>query len=145
MERESKEARVLLFHMDKERADAVSKVCLAAGAAPVCVAEKDESVPVGVLAGLSGPEIFAAMRSVSAAADRAPETGGKAPDRGPAEEMAVFCFVREDQLDAILAGFRRAGIRIGLKAVLTPHNMLWNAGRLAGELAAERDSIGRRG
>ena len=61
------------------------------------------------------------------------------------DEMLVMCHMMSNELDAFLQTMREAGMpRIGLKAVLTPVNVLWNSTDLHSELAREHASMQRR-
>ena len=48
-----------------------------------------------------------------------------------------MCHILSDELDALLKAMREGGVRIGLKAVLTPFNVAWNSSDLHYELARE--------
>lgn len=57
----------------------------------------------------------------------------------PQDPVLIFCGLTEAQLDAALAGLRRAGLpRSVYKAVLTAHNASWTFADLCAELARER-------
>ena len=60
------------------------------------------------------------------------------------DEMLVICHVLSDELDSLLKAMREAGVRIGLKAVLTPFNVAWNSMDLHTELSREHNEIQRR-
>jgi len=53
--------------------------------------------------------------------------------------MLVFCGL-DEELEALLGALSAAGVS-GLKAVLTPHNRSWTAGRLFRELRKERRGL----
>ena len=58
------------------------------------------------------------------------------------EELLVMCGFDQPRLDAFLRFFRDEQImRVDLKAVLTPTNASWDAGRLRAHLIAERDAM----
>jgi hypothetical protein len=44
-------------------------------------------------------------------------------------------------LDVVLAMIREKGIKIPLKAILTPHNAVWDANTLYKELCRERKEM----
>jgi hypothetical protein len=52
--------------------------------------------------------------------------------------MAVFVSVPDTMLDVLLSAMKERGIKIPLKAVLTPYNAVWDANTLYNELCAER-------
>lgn len=61
------------------------------------------------------------------------------------EPMLVFCGIGDQKLDQILMTMRRAKLPpIGLKAMLTPHNVQWNSQQLWTELAQEREAMKNR-
>ena len=53
------------------------------------------------------------------------------------EEMLVFCFFSDALLNQFLAGLRKSGLQIPLKAILTPSNCTWDSYRLHQEISAE--------
>ena len=57
------------------------------------------------------------------------------------EGMAVFVSVPDTMLDVLLSAMREKGIKIPLKAVLTPYNAVWDANTLYRELARERKEM----
>lgn len=60
------------------------------------------------------------------------------------EPMLLMCNLTEDQFNRLLALLRGPGMpRIPLKAVLTPHNVGWNALQLHAALNEEREMMRR--
>ena len=57
------------------------------------------------------------------------------------EAMAVFVSMPDGMLDVVLAMMREKGIKIPLKAILTPHNAVWDANTLYKELCRERKEM----
>lgn len=58
------------------------------------------------------------------------------------EPMLVFCGIGDQKLDQILMTIRRAKLPpIGLKAMLTPHNVQWTSQQLWTELRQERERM----
>lgn len=57
------------------------------------------------------------------------------------ESMAVFVSVPDTLLDVLLSAMREKGIKISLKAVLTPYNAVWDANTLYNELCRERKEM----
>ncbi|MDO5521695.1 MAG: DUF3783 domain-containing protein [bacterium] len=53
------------------------------------------------------------------------------------DEMMVMAGLTNTRLDIFLAALRKEGIRIPLKAVLTPHNSTWTSYALHDELVLE--------
>ena len=54
------------------------------------------------------------------------------------EGMLVFVNFPDTMLDVFLSVLREKGIRVSLKAILTPHNAVWDAHTLYNELCRER-------
>lgn len=54
---------------------------------------------------------------------------------------AIFCGLREKELDQVLAALRAAGAAIPLKAVVTPHNQSWPLCELLKELEQEHAAL----
>lgn len=90
------------------------------------VKPEEYALPIGALAG------------IPAAASAA-----NAPQAGFDETMLVICHMLSDQLDALLAGLRQFGVRVALKAVLTPSNIAWSSRQLRDELAREHAAMRR--
>lgn len=71
-----------------------------------------------------------------------PATGnsyGNMPEGFPVPEILIFSGLSMDRLEIFLDAYKQAGIPpIGLKAVLTEHNLGWTVYELARELMKER-------
>lgn len=59
------------------------------------------------------------------------------------QEMLVMCGLESRQMDQLLAGLRRRGVKIPLKAILTHTNRDWSGRQLQEELSREREAIAR--
>lgn len=59
------------------------------------------------------------------------------------EDILLFCDLNEKKLDHVLAVIRNSGVSIGLKAVVTPHNIRWTLADLYRELVEERRMMNR--
>ncbi len=57
------------------------------------------------------------------------------------EGMLVFVNFSDTMLDVFLGVMREKSIRVSLKAVLTPHNAVWDAHTLYNELCRERKEL----
>ena len=57
------------------------------------------------------------------------------------EGIAVFVSIPDTMLDVLLSVMKDKGIKIPLKAVLTPYNAVWDANTLYNELCRERREI----
>ena len=59
------------------------------------------------------------------------------------EGMLVFVNFPDTMLDVFLSVLREKGIRVSLKAILTPHNAVWDAHTLYNELCRERAELSK--
>lgn len=57
------------------------------------------------------------------------------------DEMMVMAGLTNARLDVFLAALRKEGIRIPLKAILTPHNSNWTSIQLHDELVLEHEKM----
>lgn len=57
------------------------------------------------------------------------------------EPMLLFANLPQGMLEVLLDAMRRKGLRVSLKAILTPHNAAWTAYELYHELCAERKAL----
>lgn len=113
---------ILMFGLDKDKEKAVRTVCNRIGAVPVTVERRDYSQKLGTLAGVQG---FSRDKTVYSGPDF------------PAE-MLVFSGMNSMQVDTFLAEYKKAGVpAVGLKAIVTPHNVFWTAEALFKELLKE--------
>lgn len=114
-------ARVLLFRVDPIQANRIESLCKRLGIRVSKIEPAQYSQTLGYLAGIPGfPE-------------------GETPYTGPdfPSEMMVFAGM-SDRLDRFLAEYKQAAVPpIGLKAVITPHNIFWSAEDLYKELVQE--------
>ncbi len=141
----SMEKKVLLFGFNDFAGRALAsnlKSQLRDKAITVCSIEKKHyMVPLGFLASQAGGE-KAAESSVTEIPGMPPVTpydGSELPVR-----ILLFCGVISEELDQALAVCRSCGIgRDDLKAILTPHNALWNALLLSQELMSEHEQMKR--
>ena len=119
---------VLLYNFtDKERADKVKFIFVLMGIKIRSVRKEDYLQPVGALSGVA---------DIS-------RTDAVYDGEGFDGEMLVICGLTDPQMDQMLAYFRREGIRIPLKAALTPTNMHWNSLELHDELVREHEAVRR--
>ena len=70
----------------------------------------------------------------------APE-GGPEKNKPFSDEMLVMHALSPAQFNGLLDGMRLAGVRVPLKAVVTPHNVRWSSRRLYGELRIEQEAL----
>ena len=114
--------KILLFHVIGEKRQSIEKLCREKKIQTVDIPLKDYEETLGALAGITGMK-----RSGSV------YRGKEFPS-----EMLVFSGMPPKEVDGFLAAYREAKIApIGLKAILTPHNIVWNARQLYEELLKE--------
>ena len=120
---------LLTYNLKPDTAAGLDMICRRLGIRVRTVGPEEYALPIGTLAGL-------------------PMAGTSADNPTPApafdDEMLVMCLMLSDALDAFLKALREAGIRIPLKAVLTPVNVAWNSTALRAELAREHSEMQRR-
>lgn len=114
-------AHVLLFRVEPVKAAQIESLCKNSGIRMSKVKLSDYSQKLAYLAGIPGfPR------------EDKDYTGLEFPS-----EMMVFSNMA-DRLDQFLSEYKKAGIApIGLKAVITPHNIFWSAEDLYKELFKE--------
>lgn len=119
-------ARILLFHVEQGKAGRIESVSRALGIDILKIDVSSYSQKLGYLAGISG---FSRENTTY--------TGSDFPS-----EMMVFSGVDSNMLDRFLDEYKKAFIPpIGLKAVLTPHNIFWSAEDLYKELFREHHAF----
>lgn len=118
---------LLAYNIDPFTEAKLRAVCESHGFAYRAVAPDDYAAPIGALAGI--PVSKSASAPLNLAFD---------------EPMLVMCHMLSPQLDAFLQGMRKAGVRIPLKAVLTPVNVTWHSRQLRDELVKEHEQFQRR-
>lgn len=117
---------ILMFGLNSNKEAAVRSAAAAIGAAAVVVPRRDYSQKLGALAQVQG---FPRDKTVY-----------NGPDF-PAE-MLVFSGMNSAQVDAFLAEYKKQGVpAIGLKAIVTAHNVFWTAEALFKELLKEHMSM----
>ena len=118
-------AHILLFHVEQEKAERIGSICRNLGICSSKAEPSSYSQKLGYLAGISG------FRR-----ENMTYTGSEFPS-----EMMVFSGMDSDMLDRFLDEYKKASIPpIGLKAVLTPHNIFWSAEDLYRELFKEHQA-----
>lgn len=122
-------AKLLIYHMDPVRIQALEGLCAALDIQPVRVDDASAGVPVGLLSGTTS------LRELSAAA----QTGLADPER-ITEEMIVMSGFTQKQFNTLLDALRETGLRISLKAVETPTSRYWTGEMLQTELRREREA-----
>ena len=117
--------QVLLFNLNGQRRQNVEAVCRKLSLDVYVVEREHFKSPLGSLVGIRGLSL---------------SPGGTGNAAG---EMLIFYGLSSDDLDRFLESYREEETNpVKLKAVLTPHNMSWDAGRLYEELEKERKEIG---
>ncbi|MCI8465454.1 MAG: DUF3783 domain-containing protein [Lachnospiraceae bacterium] len=113
---------ILTFQLEQEKEIAVEKICQRLEIQNIEVPVKNYGQKLGYLAGITG---FSKENVVY----------GKSPF--PAE-MLVFSGMDSARIDAFLAEYKKTALpAIGLKAVVTSHNIFWTAEALFTELMKE--------
>ena len=117
---------LLLYNLDGRSGDALKALCRKHRIEWKDVAPADFGQTLGALVGLPSPKGVAG-----------------APAMPFRDAMLVMANLMRPQFDALLQDMRAAGVRVPLKAVLTPANVGWNAYQLHDELAREHEAMAR--
>lgn len=113
---------ILCFKLGKEKDTATETICKKLKIRKIEVPIEDYGQKLGYLAGITG-------------FPREAVSYNKAPF--PAE-MLVFSGMDSDQIDAFLKEYKKTALpAVGLKAVVTSHNIFWSAETLFTELMKE--------
>ena len=121
---------LLTYNLKPGTAAGLDKVCRDLGIRVRGVQRDEYALPIGALAGIPVARPSSAQAATALHFD---------------DEMLVICHMLSSELDAFLQAMREAGMPpIGLKAVLTPVNVLRNSTDLLSELAREHASMQRR-
>lgn len=118
----SNKSCILLFHTDPAKTKQIEQLCDRLKIRVISVKPASYHQKLGYLAGITGFH-----------RENATYTGAELPS-----EMMVFSGIDSDRLDLFLVEYKKASIPpIGLKAILTPHNIWWSAEDLFKELFKE--------
>ena len=118
--------KVLLFHIEPATCRQIESICRSLHIQTVKVKPTSYEQTLGYLAGISG---FNRQNKTY--------TGPEFPS-----EMLVFAGMDSELVDAFLDAYKKASIPpIGLKAILTQHNIFWTATALYRELFQEHTSM----
>ena len=121
---------LLTYNLKPGTAAGLDRICGNLGIRVREVGRDEYALPIGALAGIP----------VTRPSDAKPPTATPFDD-----EMLVMCHMMSNELDALLQAMKEEGVPgIGLKAVLTPVNVLWNSAALHTELAREHAAMQRR-
>ncbi len=114
--------KILLFQVNKEKKKQITALCRSLDIIPVIVPRGQYEETLGALAGIDGFTL-----------------SGKGYGGAPLDtDMMVFSGIASNTLDDFLKEYKLACIEpIPLKAVLTRHNIFWNAKQLYEELCKE--------
>ncbi|MDE6433788.1 MAG: DUF3783 domain-containing protein [Lachnospiraceae bacterium] len=117
---------ILLFHIEPGKAKQIESICRPLKINVTKVKITSYSQQLGYLAGIKG---FNRLSTTYQGADFP-------------SEMLVFSGMDSDTVDVFLAKYKEASIPpIGLKAILTEHNIFWTAEALYTELLKEHLSF----
>lgn len=121
--------KVLLFQVKKEKREQIKSLCKELDIEVVVVDYRQYGESLGVIAGIQG----------------IPHSGEVYRGMEFPMEMMVFSGMQSEFLDIFLQKYRESHIEpIGLKAILTPTNVFWNAAQLYQELLKEHMSFNRK-
>lgn len=115
---------LLTYNLNAQTAAALKRLCDGLQIRCRAVQHAEYALPIGALAGIPVARVPAAPS-----------------DQSFDDAMLVICFMLSDQLDALLAAMRQAGVRVALKAVLTPSNVVWNSVQLRDALLSEHRTM----
>lgn len=122
----SNKASVLLFHIAPEKTKQIEAVCRSLKLQVIKVKPASYCQKLGYLAGINGFD-----------RENCTYTSAEFPT-----EMMILSGMDSDFVDIFLAKYKEASIPpIGLKAILTPHNIFWSAEDLYKELFKEHMSF----
>lgn len=123
---------VLYFIADSRKEKQIAKLCRKLGLRMKGLKPEDSNTEIGILAGIN----------------HIGTGSGSARDHGPVSEryalpeLLIFSGLSDERLDVFLAEYKKAGIEpIGLKAIVTPHNLTWTVYELTEELVRERTAM----
>lgn len=119
-------AKILLFHIDTGKSKQIEGICRSLKIQTVKVKPSSYNQQLGYLAGIMG---FNRKNDSY--------NGTEFPT-----EMMVFSGMDSDMVDMFLAKYKEASIPpIGLKAIITQHNVFWTAEELYRELWKEHNKM----
>lgn len=117
---------ILLFRVSPDKTKKIEAVCRSMKIRTIKINRASYAQQLGYLAGITGFN----RQSIG-------YTGAEFPS-----EMLVFSGMDSETVDTFLAKYKEASIPpIGLKAILTPHNIFWTAEQLYKELVKEHLSF----
>ena len=121
------QALVLTFNLPEEAFSRVRSLSAAFGVRVKAVPPESFTLPIGTMAGITAKAVRVPVERTCFD-----------------EPMLVMCNLDERQFNQFLRMLRTPGLpRIPLKAVLTPHNVGWNALMLYEELSREHEAMRR--
>lgn len=119
-------AKILLFHMEPNKTRQIEAVCRSLKIQTIKVKPTSYKQKLGYLAGIMG-----------FSRENATYTGPDFPT-----EMLVFSGMDSEKIDTFLEQYKKASIPpIGLKAIITQHNIFWTAEELYKELFKEHSKL----
>lgn len=119
-------AKILLFHMKPDKTKQIEAICRNLKIQTVKVKLTSYNQKLGYLAGITG---FSRENTAY--------TGPDFPT-----EMLVFSGMDSEMIDTFLDQYKKASIPpIGLKAIITQHNIFWTAEELYKELFKEHSKF----
>lgn len=115
---------VLLFNLSEGKRQRVERILALLGLCSRVVKQAEFGEPIGRLAGVPGAEKFK---------PGFPEAFS--------DEMLVLYNIPEERFQLLLRGLRENDAAVSLKAMITPNNAGWTAGKLHREIAAEHKAM----
>lgn len=121
-------SRILLFHIEPLKARQIKTLCCSLKLQVLEIPLENYSQKLGCLAGITG---FSRENITYTGAEFS-------------LEMMVFSGMESDLMDTFLNAYKNASIpEVGLKAIITPHNIFWTAEKLYHELCKEHNALHR--
>lgn len=121
---------ILLYNLKTDKIkNTIKMICVSQGIRIRTVEPEQYGIPVGILAGGTAKQ------------QEEYQEKSELPEAFE-DEMLVFAFLTNKKLDHFLTALRKHKVpRIGLKAVLTEHNAVWNSVTLHDELCKEEKAM----
>ena len=133
---------ILAYHMKEADVKRLEDALQGLGISVQPVTGRQESAPLGMLAGAEG--VRGVLPMPGSYGRLSPSLGihaGGPAGAAIAEPMILMAGLTEHQLDRVLAILHRGSVKVGLKAILTETNASWNGRQLAAELQKERERL----
>ena len=118
---------LLMYCKEETKRQKIRKLCQQFGMECQLLSVKDGKEEIGVLSGVY---------------EKAMRTHEMPPFAWQIPELIVFSGLPESRLHLFLDAYRKEGLEpIALKAIVTPHNVMWSIYELSNELASEHEKM----